>query len=77
MQFVHRCLQLRTDNCAIARLAWFGIRATWQVLALDLARAAHWAFNSSHSSSGSSGTSWHQKPRTVEALGSPESLNTG
>jgi len=40
MQFVHRCLQLRTDSCAMARLAWFGIRATWQVLALDLAPVA-------------------------------------
>ena len=39
MQFVHRCLQLRTDSCAIARLAWFGIRATWLVLALDLGPA--------------------------------------
>ena len=39
--------------------------------------AAHWGCNSSQSSSGSSGTSWHQKPRTVEALGSPVSLKTG
>ena len=39
--------------------------------------AAQWGCSSSQSSSGSSGTSWHQKPRTVEALGSPVSLKTG
>ncbi len=36
MQFVHRCLRLRTNSCAPARLARFGIRALSQVLAIDL-----------------------------------------
>lgn len=39
MQFVHRCLQLRTNSCAPARLARFGIHALSQVLALDLGPA--------------------------------------